>query len=100
MDPELFGKVSAIADRITTISLVLVWMFLGARGIWFWASTIRNREDQIKELKLREVKLEAKLDAQERLIDRLSGVADRSTSMATTAVVHQVHERRHREDAA
>ena len=80
------GPLVALADKITSFALALVILAAGSKGIWVWGSTLKERDERIK-------RMEAKIETQERLIDRLSGVADRSTQMATTEVVR--HARSH-----
>lgn len=85
---EGLGPLVALADKITSFALVLFILVTGSRGVWVWGSILKERDERIK-------RLEQKVETQERLIDRLSGVADRSTQIATTEVVR--HARGHLE---
>ena len=89
MEPALWGQIAGVADKVTSFVLVLIALVAGARGIWVWGTVVKDKDERIK-------RLEAKVETQERLIDRLSGLADRATVIATPAVVHQISEHRRR----
>lgn len=104
MDASLFEKIGPIADKLTTIAFALgALVFVavaGYRGWFVFGSVVKARlaeKDAIIKDKDHEIeKREAKLYAQERLIDRLSGVAERSTELARPMVVHELQEHRAR----
>jgi hypothetical protein len=91
--PEGLDKVAAIADKLTSFALVLVILVAGSREFWVYGAQARK---QIAERDERIKRLETKVETQERLIDRLSGLAERSTELATPNVVHDIQEHRRR----
>jgi hypothetical protein len=87
MDPGTANAITSVADRLTAFALVVIALVSGSRGVWVFASVVKERDARI-------TKLEAKLEQQERLIDRLSGVGERSTEIAGAAVIHEIREHR------
>jgi hypothetical protein len=88
-----FGQIASLADKISTVALVLAAMVAGARGIWVWGSVVKDRDKLLDKQDVRIAKLEAKVDAQERLIDRLSGIADRSTDLGAQLAGDRMRQR-------
>src|SRR5947199_6768 len=82
VDPSALSaldKIGPLADRLGSFALVLIALYAGARGIWVWGTQMRERLAE-KDREIAELK--GKIATQERLLDRLSGLADRSTELS------------------